>query len=95
MLEIHTFLPQKKKKKITNYSCDMWLLVNEKNDVNSGPNRGEAINFCLGGLSCNTNIFIKTTSHTHTHIYTHTRTFFIIHSHIYTLFFFGYENQQL
>ena len=30
----------------------MWLLVNEKKkkfDVSGGPNRSEAINFCLGG----------------------------------------------
>ena len=51
-------------------------------------NRGKAKNFCLGRLSCDTNIFIKTTPHTYIYIYTHTR-FFIIYTHtyIYTLFY--------
>ena len=31
--------------------------------------RDRTRNFCLGGLSCDNNIFIKTSPHTHTNIY--------------------------
>ena len=47
-------------------------------------NRGKAKNFCLGRLSCDTNIFIKTTPHTYIYIYIYTHTFFYyIYTHIY------------
>ena len=47
-------------------------------------NRGKAKNFCLGRLSCDTNIFIKTTLHTYIYIYIYTHTFFYyIYTHIY------------
>ena len=45
-------------------------------------NRGKVKNFCLGRLSCDTNIFIKTTPHTYIYIYTHTF-FYYIYTHIY------------
>ena len=56
--------------------------------LHSPSTRSEARNFCLGGPSCNTNIFIKTTL-IYIYIYTHTCAFFIIytHTHIYTLFY--------
>ena len=41
--------------------------------------RGGARNFCLGGPSCNTNIFIKTTPYTHIN----THVFFIIYTHFF------------
>ena len=41
--------------------------------------RGGARNFCLGGPSCNTNIFIKTTPYTHIN----TNVFFIIYTHFF------------
>ena len=47
--------------------------------------KGGVRNFCLGGPSCNTNIFIKATPHTH--IYTHffiVYTIFYLMSYIYT-----------
>ena len=66
----------------------MWLLVNEKNDVSDGPNRGRNHKFLFGGLSCDTNIFIKTISLSlsHTHIYTHTHFFYYTLTYIHTLF---------
>ena len=44
-----------------------------------GKCKGEVRNFCLGGPSCNINIFIKTTPHTH--IYTHA--FFLLYTHTF------------
>ena len=44
-----------------------------------GGVRGGARNFCLGGPSCNTNIFIKTTPYTHIN----THVFFIIYTHFF------------
>ena len=41
--------------------------------------RGGVRNFCLGGPSCNTNIFIKTTPYTHIN----THVFFIIYTHFF------------
>ena len=41
--------------------------------------RGGARNFCLGGPSCNTNIFIKITPYTHIN----THVFFIIYTHFF------------
>ena len=49
--------------------------------LHSPATRSEARNFCLGGPSCNTNIFIKTTL-IYIYIYTHMR-IFIIHTHTY------------
>ena len=48
--------------------------------------RGEAMNFCLRGSSCNSNIFIKTTS-TYTYIHAfllYTHTFLFDKIYIYT-----------
>ena len=49
--------------------------------------RGGARNFCLGGPSCNTNIFIKTTPYTHINtnvFFYYIHTFFYLISCIYT-----------
>ena len=49
--------------------------------------RGGARNFCLGGSSYNTNIFIKTTSYTHINTYAffyYTHTFLFDKLYIYT-----------
>ena len=56
--------------------------------LHSPSTRSEARNFCLGGPSCNTNIFIKTTL-IYIYIYIHTHAHFLLytHTHIYTLFY--------
>ena len=53
-----------------------------------GLSRGRARNFCLGGPSCKSNIFIKTTpTYTYTHaflLYTHTFLFDKLYIYIHT-----------
>ena len=47
--------------------------------------KGGVRNFCLGGPSCNTNIFIKATPHTHIHtFFYYIHTLFYLMSYIYT-----------
>ena len=53
--------------------------------------RGGARNFCLGGPSCNTNIFIKTTPYTH--INTHAF-FYYIHNLFYLINYIYTHTQQ-
>ena len=63
------------------------VLASNKNKTQTPPtNRGGARNFCLGGPSCNTNIFIKTTPYTHkyTCFFYYIHTFFYLISCIYT-----------